>query len=192
MLTTILWWGRIDDLSCRLLTDALRAVDPGHPVRIHVFAAAARDLFRHTLRTLMACLKGRPRGGCSGRSTRRRRDELIAAVVDLRRRTCLRPRVTLVQGPEAAASFKETLSAVLIMCDSIADFLEQVLPPLARHTVRAFILETRAEFEELAARCMDHQLYTESLTVTQMSAKSVCVELEASLGPAGPPGSPAR
>ncbi len=42
MTTTILWAGHIDDFSRRVLTTALRvAADEGHPIRIHVFAAAA-------------------------------------------------------------------------------------------------------------------------------------------------------
>ena len=190
VLSTIRWWGRIDDLSCRLLTDALRAVDPRRPVRIHAFAAGARDLFRCTLRTLSACHSGRSRGACFGRSARhgltesciaesaRRREELLAAIVALRSHT-------LVQGAESTGCVKEALSAVLGMCDSIADFLEQVLQPLARrigrNALRAFVLETRAEIDELAAR-LNHQLYTESLTVTQASARSMSVELAACIG----------
>ena len=179
--TTILWCRRIDDFSCRVLADALRAGNPGQPVRIHAFAAAARDLFEYTLRTLLASHKGHHRRGCFGHSARHGlREELLAAIGDLRRHTCLRPRVTLVQGAEAAGSLNGALSAVLGMRDSIADFLEQVLQPLPR----AFVLEVRADFDDLAPRRMDHQVYTESLIVTQVSARSVCVELEACPGSA--------
>lgn len=186
MLTAILWWGRIDDLSCRLLTDAFRAIDPSQPVRIHAFAAVARDLFQYTLRNLTACHKGRHGAGCVGRAARRgRREELLAAIGDLRNRTRLRPPVILVQGAEAAASLNKALSAVLKMTDSIADFLDQVLQPLPR----AFVLEIRAEFDDVAPRRMDPQVYTESLIVTQVSTKSMCVELEACPASTTPAGS---
>lgn len=204
MLTAILWWGRINDLSCRLLTDTFRAIHPSQSVRIHAFAAAARDLFRHTLGTLLAYHKGRHRGGCFRLPSRHRlpascipesgrlREELSAAIVGLRNDARLRPCVTLVPAADAGGHVKDAMSAMLGMTDSMADFLQQVLPPLAwhvgRNAVRAFILETRAEIDELAVR-MDHQLYTESLTVTRMSAKSVCVELEACLGSTTPGGS---
>ena len=47
-----------------------------------------------------------------------------------------------------------------------------------------FVLEIRAEFDDLAPRPMDHQVYTQRLIVTRVSAKTVCVELEACPGPA--------
>ncbi|MDE0205683.1 MAG: hypothetical protein OXP66_06630 [Candidatus Tectomicrobia bacterium] len=192
--TTILWCRRIDDFSRRLLADALRAGDPGEPVRIQAFAAAARDLLRYTLRTLITSHKDRPLRARFGHSPRhpqppgciddsaRRRDELLAAIADLLGHTRLRPRVTVVQGAEAAGSLSQALSAVVAMTDSIVDFLEQVLQPLPR----AFVLEIRAEFEDLAPRRMDHQVYTQRLTATRVSARTVCVELEACPGCAQP------
>ena len=48
VLTTVVWGGRIDDVSRRVLTGALRAAADGHSARLSAFAAAARDLFRHT------------------------------------------------------------------------------------------------------------------------------------------------
>ena len=190
--TTILWCRRIDDFSRRVLADALRVGDPAQPVRIHAFAAAARDLLRYTLRTLITFHKGRPLGACFGHSPRhrrppgcipgsaRRKEELHAAIGDLLSRTRLRPCVTVVQGAEAAGSLSQAVLAVVGMTDSIVDFLEQVLQPLPR----PFVLEIRAEFDDLAPRPMDHQVYTQRLIVTRVSAKTVCVELEACPGPA--------
>ena len=53
LLVTVLWAGRIDAFSRRVLTGMLHAAaDEGHPIRIHVFAAAACKLFQHTLHGL--------------------------------------------------------------------------------------------------------------------------------------------
>ena len=204
MRTTILWGGRIDDVSRRVLTGALRtAADEAHPVRIHAFSAAARDLFRHTLRSLPAYDKGGPRAEYFAPAARHRlpescitesgppKEELRAVIADLRRYTRLQPCGTLVEGSGAGGYVKEALPAILGMFDSMTDFLEQALQPLTRHigryAVRAFTLETRAELEELAARRMDYRMYTENLIVTQMSPRCVCVELEACLGAAAFP-----
>jgi len=207
VLLTILWCTRLDRFSRRVLAQALCAAgDERCRVRIQAFSAAARDLIRHTLRTLTAPHGGRPRGGCFPYAARDAppdssvpelgpgSDELFAAIGHLRNRARLRPRLTVVEGAEAAVSLQEALSALQGICGSITDFVEQVLQPLARHrvcnAVRAFVLATRAEFDDLAARLSDDGVYVQSLTVTKVSAGSACVELEASLGPAAPLGSP--
>ena len=72
VLTTILWSGRIDDFSRRVLAQALPvAAGEGHPVRIHAFAAAARELFRHTSQTLAPHAGGH---GCGRRARHPARD----------------------------------------------------------------------------------------------------------------------
>ena len=53
VLTTLVWAGRLDALARRILAQALRlAAHPDHPASLQVFAAAARDLFRHAVQTL--------------------------------------------------------------------------------------------------------------------------------------------
>ena len=53
VLTTIGWAARLDACSRRLLTDALRtAAQPDPAARAPLFAALARDLFRHAVHTL--------------------------------------------------------------------------------------------------------------------------------------------
>ena len=202
VLTTILWGGRIDDVSRRLLTDALRmTADEGHPVRIHAFAAAARDLLRHTAQTLAARHKARIRRGCYTPPARHGlpdsfipaagplHDEFLAVARNLRNAARLRPGATVVEGPEANDSLQEALSALRGLSDSLGDYLQQVLQPLSprvdHHAIHVFILETRREVNELAACCAVGEAYVEDLTITESDDRSMSIEIEGSLGAAG-------
>lgn len=202
VLTTILWGGRIDDVSRRVLTDALHmAADEAHPVRIHAFAAAARDLFRHTAQTLAARHKSRwlrRSTGCPVRDAPSDtvivevdplHGDLLAAIDNLRKAACLRPRATIVKGAESDGSLQEALSALQELSDSLGDYLEQVLQPLtlpiSRDAIRAFILETRREVDELAACRAADCVYAESLTISKPGGKAVSLEVEAWLGDYG-------
>ena len=203
VLTTLLWGGRIDDVSRRVLTGALRmTADEAHPMRIHAFAAAARDLFRHHSQALAARHKDRASRRCfrhpaaAGPSDNfipeagLLHDDLLAAIDDLRKAACLRPRVTVVEGAEADRSLQEALSALQCLLDSIRDYLEQVLQPLnpnvGRHALHAFILETRREVDELAACHAVGERYIEVLTITESDDNAISLEVEASLGGVAP------
>ena len=203
VLTTLLWGGRIDHVSRRLLTGALRAaIDEACPARLPAFAAAARDLFRHASQTLAARHRDRARRGCSRHPTRDGlpdnvipepgplHDELLAAIDALRNHARLRPRVTVVEGAEADRSLQEALSALQSLFDAIGDYLEQVLQPLAthvgRHALHAFILETRREVDELAACHTVGEGYVEALTITEPDDNAISLEVEASLGGVAP------
>ena len=203
LLTTILWSGRIDDFSRRVLADALRiAPNDGHPIRIHAFAAAARELFRHTSQTLA------PRAGGSGRRRRASRaagdgppdaliaeasagaeslhDDLLAAIDKLSKDGHQRPCVVVTEGAEAERFVTQALSALQGLFAAIGSFLELALQPLephiSRHAVRAFALEMRRELDELAACCTVGEVYLEDLTITEQGNKSVSLEVEGSLG----------
>ena len=204
VLTTILWSGRIDDFSRRVLAQALRvATGEGHPVRIHAFAAAARELFRHTSQTLGPHAGGR---GCRRRARYPARDgppdaliceasagaeaeslhaELLTDVDELSKDSHLRPRVVVMEGAEAERLVTEALSALQGLFALIGSFLERVLQPLEPHispeAVRAFVLETRSEVDELAACCTADAVYVEALTVTELGDKSESPVVEVSL-----------
>ena len=200
--TTILWGGRIDDVSCRVLTGALHAaMDEACPVRLSAFAATARDLFRHASQTLAARHKARARRGCFGHPARGGvsdnfspsaaplHDDLLAAINDLRKAAYFRPCVTIVEGAQADGSLQDALSALQGLSASLGDYLEQVLQPLAlpisRDAIRAFILETRCEVDELAACRTVGDKYVESLSVTESDDKAISLEVEGWLGDCG-------
>ena len=198
VLTTILWGGRIDDVSRRVLTDALRIAAERRPVRIHAFAAAARDLFRHTSQTLAARHKSRARRRCFGHRNRGGlpddfipeagplHHELLATTRDLRKAACLRPHVTIVKGAESDGFLQEALSALQELSAELGDYLEQVLQPLAprigHRAVQAFVLETRHEVDELAACHTLGDVYVETLAVTEPGDKATSLEVEGWLG----------
>ena len=195
VLTTLLWGGRIDHVSRRLLTGALRAaMDGACPARLPAFAAAARDLSQ----ALAARHKDRARRRCSRHPTHSGlpdnvipepgplHDELRAAIDDLRNHARLRPRVTVLEGAGADRSLQEALSALRSLFDAIGDYLEQVLEPLAprigHHALHAFILETRREVDELAACHTVGEGYVEVLTITQPDDDTVSLEVEGWFG----------
>ena len=203
VLTTILWGGRIDDVSRRVLTDALRtAADERHPVRIHAFAAAARDLFRHAAHTLAQRRGARGRRGWVDHPDCRAplddfipeagplHDGLLAAARDLRRVARLQTHLPLVNAAEGDDRLHDALLAVEELSDSLGDYLEQIVQRLKlaidRDAIYAVILETRREVNELAACCVDGEPYVEELTIAESSDKAVSFEVEASLGVAAP------
>ena len=200
--TTILWSGRIDDFSRQVLTDALRiAPNDGHPIRIHAFAAAARELFRHTSQTLAPRLGGR---GCRRRARYPARDgpsdaliseasasleslhaELLAAIDNLRKDGHLQPRAVATEGTEAERFVEEALSALQELFALIGSYLEQALQPLhphiSRDAVRAFALEMRSELDELVACHTVGEVYVEDLTITELGNESESLVVEVSL-----------
>lgn len=192
VLTTIGWADCIDNVSRRVLTNALHAAaDECCPVRLHAFAAAARDLFQHTCETLTPCpahhglskrisaATGAPHGGLLSSS------KGLAAIDHLRNDARLRPRVT---GTNRAATrlVNEALSALQELYALFGDYLEQALQPLepfiGRDAIHAFVLETRAEVDELAACHTVGNVYVESLTITEPGDEAISLEVEAALG----------
>ena len=189
VLTIIGWADCIDGVSRRLLTDALRAAArPDNPVRLQVFAPAARDLFRHTCETLTPCPAhhglskristetGAPHGDLLSSS------KGLAAIDHLRNDARLRPRVT-VTDRAATRLVNEALSALQELYALFGDYLEQALQPLepliGRDAIHAFVLETRAEVDELAACHAAGNVYVESLTITEPGDNAISLEVEA-------------
>ena len=199
VLTTIGWADCIDDVSRRVLTNALHAAaDECCPVRIHAFATAARDLFQHTCETLTPCPAhhglsrrisaetGAPHGDLLSSS------KGLAAIDHLRNDARLRPRIT-VTDRAATRLVNEALSALQELYALFGDYLEQALQPLepliGRDAIHAFVLETRAEVDELAACHTVGDVYVECLTITEPDDKAIRLEVEAALGVAEPGGS---
>ena len=200
--TTIVWAGRTDDLSRKVLTEALAiAARKGCPIHIHVFAAAALQLFRHTSQTLAPHAGGRR---CRRRATYTTRespsdalppessanaaslhDRLLMAIDELSRRIHLQPPLVVTEGVEAEQFMAEALLTLQGLSDSIGRHLEQALqalePHITREAVRAFNLETRQELDELAACCTADEVYAETLTVTESADKSESLVVEVSL-----------
>ena len=198
LLVTVLWAGRIDAFSRRVLTEALRAAaDDSHPVRIHTFAAAARELFQHTLQTLArragyATWAGMPDDLIAEADSGAEPwcHELLTAIDELSRDTHVRPRVVVTDGTKADRFVREALSALQGIFTSVGRYLEQVLQALdtamGRGVANAFILEARRELDELAACRTADEVYVEGLTVTELGGESVSFEVEGHLGAAGP------
>jgi len=193
LLTTVLWGGRIDDASRRLLVEALHlAAAEASPVHIHVFAAATRDLFTHASHVLAARHKG-PAGVAQPRihvtEAPHPHHGLLAAARKLRSAARLQPCLMVEVGADADDSLRATLSALQGVFGSMGDYLEQVLKPLtlpvSRAAVHAVVLRTRREVNGLAA-CRAHgNVYAETLAVTESGGGSVTIEIEGSLRAAG-------
>ena len=198
LLVTVLWAGRIDDLSRRVLADVLHvAADEGHPVRIHAFAAAAHELFRHTLQTLARRVGYATWAAMPGDLVSEAdaiaghwQDDLLTAIDELSKATHIRPRVIVTDRAEVDRFVREALSALQGIFTSVGRYLEQVLQaldtPMGRGIANAFILEARRELDELAACRTANEVYVESLTVTELGDKSVNLEVEGFLGVAKP------
>ena len=191
VLTTIGWAECIDAVSRRLLTDALRtAAHPDHPARLRFFAAAARDLFRHTAKTLPPHPAGHGLAGPLIADANALHGDLLAATCALRNACRLRPRLTVTDRAAAGRCVAQALSALHGLYASFGSYLEQALQPLephvSREAVRAFTLETRAELDELAACHTVGNVYAESLTITEPADNAITLEVEASLGHAAP------
>ena len=112
-----------------------------------------------------------------------------AAIDALRRDARLRPRVTATDRA-ASRLVNEALSALQALYALFGSYLEHALQPLephiSREAVRAFILETRDEVDALAACHTAGDVYLESLTITAPGDSPISLEVEASLGAAGP------
>ena len=212
VLTTIGWAQCIDACSRRLLTDALRTTahpDPlrraAHPdpfARLPVFAATARDLFRHAAKTLPPHPSNRTRRHRAACPARHRPSHALAAepgieapplpaaACALRNAARLQPHVTITDRAAADRCVAQALSALHGLYASFGSYLEHALQPLEPHVtrqaVRAFVLETRAELDELATCHRLGNVYTETLTITEPSDNAITLEIEAALGNAGP------
>ena len=202
VLTILLWSGRRDACSCRLLAETLRtAARSDLPARLPVFAKAARELFRHAVLTLPfhpANCTRRHRAACP--ACHRPLDDdapkadceapplpadLLAAIDDLGSVARHQPRVTLTPSAGIDPLTRATLPALHGLFATIGIYLEHTLQPLGPHVirdaVRALILETRRELDDLAARPMDG-VYLEALTIAAADDKTVNLEVEGSLG----------
>ena len=194
LLVTILWAGRIDAFSRRVLADAMRAAaDEGRPIRLNVFAAAACKLFQHTLQTLARRAGYATWAGMSDDAMAEADagaepwcDELNAAIDELGKAAHVGPRVIVTDGAGADRFVTEALSALQGIFASVGRYLEQVLQaldtPMGRGVANAFILEARRELDELAVCHAVGEVYVESLTITEPGDKSVSLEVEGSLG----------
>ena len=190
-LTAIGWADRIDAFSRRLLTHALRtAAQPDNPARLRLFAAAARDLFRHTAKTMPPHPAGHGLAGPSITEADALHGELLAVTCALREACRLRPRLTVTDRGAARRCVAEALSALHGLQASFGCYLEQALQPLeplvGLKAVRAFVMETRAEVDELAACHRLGNVYAESLTITEPGDCAISLKIEASLGTARP------
>ena len=200
-LTTLAWSAPLDAVSRRVLAEALRrAAGPEAPARLHVFAAAARQLFRHTVLTLAH----RP-----GNRTRRHRaphgpadasvhkadgepsslhDDLLTAIDDLSNAAGVQPRVTLTDCAAVDVVTGAILPTLYALFADLAAGLERALRPLEPHigrdAARAIILETRRALDDLAAGRTGGDVYVESLTVTGAADKPMNIEIEASVNAA--------
>lgn len=200
---TLVWAGRLDAVSRRLLLYALRAAArQGAPSRLHVFAAAARDLFRHVSKTLApGSGQGARRQRTACAASERRpvptavrlgteavtlHNRLLAAARDLRNHARLTPHVSIVQGARTDPSLQGAMSALRELSDLTGDFMERVLWPLApymgRHAVEAVILQTRREVRRLAACHTLGDVYVETLAITRPDGRSVSFQVEGSTG----------
>ena len=199
VLTTILWDGRIDDVSRRVLRDALfRAAEEACPVRLHAFAVAARELFRHRVQSLAARHQSRVHRGFYANAARHGlsedfipkalplHDDLLAATRDLRKAACLRPGPTILEGADADGPLQETLSALRGLFAELGVYLERVSRlvtlPATRNAIHELVLEIRREVDELATRHAAGNVYVEEPTVAEPYGKSVSFEAEGSLG----------
>ena len=188
---TLGWAGRIDACSRRVLTAALRtAAHPDTPARLPAFAAAARDLFRHTARTLppnpisRPCrrnahpARGQPSGPCIAATDSLHRD-LLAAIHALRTAARHRPRVTITNRAEALSALQELYALFFSYLEHALQPLEPLVTPAAIH---AFVLETHHELDDLTARLTGCTVYVEALTIDQPDHNAISLEAEAFLG----------
>ena len=181
-LTTLGWAaGPVDDTSRRLLTNALdTAARPHNPARLPVFAATARDLFRHASKTLTPHPAGHGLAAPFGPAANALHADLLAAVDALRHAARLRPRV-----PVTDRLLPEALSALQELYALFFSYLEHALQPLAPlvtpHAIRTFILETRHELDTLTARHTLGHGSIETLTITEPDGEFACIDVEISL-----------
>ena len=174
-----------------MLIDALRtAAHPYNSARLRLFAAAARDLFRHTSKTLPPHPTGHGLADPSIAESDALHADLLAATSALLDACRLRPRLTVTDRAEAGHCVAEALSALHGLHASFGCYLEQALQPLeplvSREAVRAFVMETRAEVDELAACHRLGNVYAERLTITEPADNAINLAIEASLGAAEP------
>lgn len=194
VLTTIGWPGLIDRVSHRVLAAVLRSASHGGPpVLLPVFAAAARDLFRHASRTLAPHPAVQGPGNPFIAEAGPLYGDLLAAIQVLRKGARLRPRVTVTDRAQTNRLMNETLSALQELNALHGSYLEQALHPLQPHispqAVRAFIVETRNELDDLAAVHTASGNYVETLSISEPRDNAVSLEVSASVGGSAPAGS---
>ena len=199
VLTTIGWAQCTDACSRRLLADALctaahpnplrRAAHPDPSARLPVFAALARDLFRHAAKTLPPHSASHGLADPFIAEASPLHGNLLAATCALRNAARHQPRLTITDHAAADRFLAQALSALHGLYASFGSYLEHALQPLEPHVtrqaIRAFVLETRAELDELAACHTVGNVYAESLTITEPDDNAISLEVEGYLG-AGP------
>ena len=193
--TLLGWAGRLDAFSCRLLTDALRAAaHPDTPARLPAFAAAARDLFRHTANTLPPNPighsrhrtrypdRGRPSNPCIADADALHA-ELLTAIDALRTAARLRPRLTITHRAAADRLLPQAFSALQELYALFLSYFEQALQPLeplvTPDALRAFILDTHQELDHLTACLTLGDGYAETLTITEPGYNAISIEVDA-------------
>ena len=207
-LSTLVWAGRLDACSRRVLSDALRgatrpeplrhAANPDPGARLPAFAALAHHLFRHTVRSLPpdpGKRMRRPRAACPGRHRPSHAlaagpginappptADLLAAVHALDTAARFHPRITLADSAAIERLMGDTRYALHGLLATLGTYLEGALQPhIRREAWRAFIPEMRRELDDLAA-CRTAGVYVEDLSVAEWGDTSTRLEVEGSLG----------
>ena len=193
--TLLGWAGRIDAFSRRVLTAALRAAaHPDTPAHLPAFAAAARDLFRHSAKTLPPNPHGHPRrrarypvrdtlpDPCIANADALHTD-LLAAIDALRTAARHRPCVIITDRAEALSALQELYALFFSYLEHALQPLEPLVAPDAVH---AFVLETRHELDDLTACHSLDDGYAETLTITESGDKSVILAIEGSAATTAP------
>ena len=90
----------------------------------------------------------------------------------------LRPRVTITDHAEALSALQELYALFFTYLEHA---LQPLVPLVTRAALRAFILETRHEFDNLTARHALGGGYAETLTVTELGRQiAMILEIEGS------------
>ena len=208
-LSTLVWAGRLDAGSRRVLADALLSAARPEPLchaaqadpaaRLPVFAILARHLFRHAVHTLPPHpgeRRRRPRAACPAGRHRPSHAlaaefgiqapplpaDLLAAVHAVESAARLQPRVTLTDSAAIERLMGDTRCALHGLLATLGSYLEGALQPhIRREAWRAFILEMGRELDDLAA-CRTAGVYVEDLSVAEWGDTATRLEIEGSLG----------
>ena len=200
-LTTLVWSAPLGAVSRRVLAQALRrAAHSDAPARLHIFAAVARQLFRHAVLTLARrpgrrMRRRRARPGPADASTPKAdgkapslHDDLLAAIDGLSDAAARQPCVTLTDCAAVDLVTGSILPALNALFADLGTCLERAFQPLQPHigrdAARAIILETRRALDVLTTCRTGGDVYVESLTVTAAVDKPTSIEIEGSVNAA--------
>ena len=197
-LSTLVWAGRLGACSRRVLADGLRHAARSDPSsRLPVFAALARQLFRHAVHTLPlqpGNRRRRPHAVCpacyrparalaaeGGIKTSPLPADLLAAVHALDSAARQQPRITLTDSAAIERLMRDTRCALHGLLSTLGSYLEDALQPhIRRDAFCAFILEMWRELDDLAA-CRAAGVYVEDMSVAERGDTSTRLEIEGSL-----------